>query len=42
MLRIRNELAEIHKNLSYHPVIRQEQWVRALRTALDDAMQGGI
>jgi len=42
MLRIRNELAEIHKNLSYHPVISQEQWVRALRTALDDAMQGGI
>ena len=42
MLRIRNELAEIHKNLSYHPGISQEQWVRALRTALADAMQGGI
>ena len=32
---IRNDLAGFHKNVSYHPRITQGQWVRAMRTALD-------
>ena len=40
MLSVRNDFAEIRKNLSYHPRIAQEQWVRIFRTALEDAVEG--
>ena len=35
-----NDLAELRKDLSYHPRITQGQWVRILRTALEDALEG--
>ena len=35
-----NDLAELHKDLSYHPRITQGQWVRILRTALEHALEG--